>query len=104
MYNKEILLTLILLLASTGHAETMRCGTQVISEGLSALEVLDKCGEPDYKTTRYEEVIKKNPDKSEHKQTIVIEEWSYKGHAGQLRHFLTFANGRLRAITWGERE
>ncbi|NQD96555.1 DUF2845 domain-containing protein, partial [Pseudomonas sp. CrR25] len=47
---KRVLLTLILGCGSTlAHADTLRCGSQLVSVGDRSFEVERKCGEPAFR-------------------------------------------------------
>ena len=46
MTIKHISLALLLACASAAQAETLRCGSQLVSVGDRAFEVEQKCGEP----------------------------------------------------------
>lgn len=82
-------LVLALLLSSPAQAATtMRCGTQLVSEGDRAFEVEQKCGEPThrdlvgYTLSGYD------------RRELKIEEWVYGPTNGMLS-ILTFEGNRL---------
>lgn len=51
MSNTRFLIPAVIvsLFAVTASAESMRCGSQVITEGTTKFEVIEHCGEPDHK-------------------------------------------------------
>lgn len=81
-------LTLPLLAAAPAMADTMRCGSKLVSRGDRAFEVAAKCGEPanrdlvGYTLGSY--------DRREFK----MEEWVYGPDNGMLK-ILTFEGNRL---------
>lgn len=85
-----------LLLALTGvsslaQAETMRCGSQLVSLDDRRFEVLQKCGEPAYR-----DLVGYSLGPNERRE-YQIEEWVYGPDNGMLS-ILTFEGTRLRAI------
>lgn len=80
---------LALLMASlAANADTMRCGSKLVSVGDRAFEVLRKCGEPDQR----DEVgyLLGGYDRRE----LRIDEWIYGPRNGMLS-ILTFEGNRL---------
>ena len=85
-----------LLLALTGssslaQAETLRCGSQLVSLDDRRFEVLQKCGEPAFR-----DLVGYSLGPSERRE-YQIEEWVYGPDNGMLS-ILTFEGTRLRAI------
>lgn len=89
-------LTTTLLLALIGaapvaRAETLRCGSQLVSLDDRRFEVLKKCGEPAFR-----DVVGYALSANERRE-YQIEEWVYGPSNGMLS-ILTFEGSRLRAI------
>ncbi|UUY10188.1 DUF2845 domain-containing protein [Pseudomonas sp. J452] len=85
------LLCLALLLLGSGLAQagsSMRCGTQLVSEGDRAFEVERKCGEPSYRD------LVGYTLGSYDRREFKIEEWVYGPNNGMLS-ILTFEGNRL---------
>ena len=61
MRSSLIVVTLAALLPHAALADSMRCGKWVVNEQASAAEILDKCGEPQRKDVREEDVYSRNP-------------------------------------------
>jgi len=79
------------LLASRAEADTLRCGSQLISVGDRKSEVLGKCGEP-----RSQDLV--GYQRSFDRRTEVqIEEWVYPQSGGMVQ-YLRFVGGRLESI------
>lgn len=79
---------LVLALATPAGAETMRCGSGLVSLGDRTFEVLQKCGEPvhrdlvGYTLGSYD------------RREFTVEEWVYGPNNGMLS-ILTFEGNRL---------
>jgi hypothetical protein len=92
--DKRLLFALALT-AATGHAsaaDTLRCGSQLISVGDRSSEVLQKCGEP---VSRDLLGYKRSANRREEFQ---VEEWTY-GPNGGMYQYLRFDGNRLVQIT-----
>ncbi|KPU51979.1 hypothetical protein AN403_343 [Pseudomonas fluorescens] len=91
---RRVLTGLILALAASQAwaADTLRCGSQLISVGDRSSEVLQKCGEP---VSRDLLGYKRSADRREEFQ---VEEWTY-GPNGGMYQYLRFEGNRLKQIT-----
>lgn len=76
-----------------GQADTLRCGTQLVSTGDRTFEVERKCGAPSQRDFVGYEL---GPHA---RQERVIEEWVYGPTNGRLS-ILTFEGNRLVRIEW----
>ena len=94
MMNRRYALGLALLAfaGQTWAADTLRCGSQLISVGDRSGEVLQKCGEP---VARDPLGYKRSANRREEYQ---VEEWTY-GPNGGMYQFLRFEGNRLVQIT-----
>jgi hypothetical protein len=94
MMGKRLLLALTLALTANQAlaADTLRCGSQLISVGDRSSEVLHKCGEP---VSRDLLGYKRSADRREEFQ---VEEWTY-GPNGGMYQYLRFEGNRLVQIT-----
>ena len=77
--------------SSLAQAETMRCGSQLVSLDDRRFEVLQKCGEPVFR-----DLVGYSLGPNERRE-YQIEEWVYGPDNGMLS-ILTFEGTRLRAI------
>ncbi|MBS4080849.1 MULTISPECIES: DUF2845 domain-containing protein [Pseudomonas] len=73
-------------------SDTLRCGSQLVSLGDRASEVLQKCGEP---VGRDPLGYKRSANRREEFQ---VEEWTYGPNNGMYQ-YLRFEGNRLRQIT-----
>jgi len=64
-----------------------RCDTELVSDGMTPIEVLERCGEPEFELGwtdyRYPGLF------------VRVDEWSYNLGSNRFRRLLTFENGRL---------
>src|SRR5689334_2657154 len=87
-----ISLALVLAAGQAAAADTLRCGSQLISVGDRSSEVVQKCGEP---VSRDLLGYKRSADRREDFQ---VEEWTY-GPNGGMYQYLRFEGNRLKLIT-----
>jgi len=73
-------------------ADTLRCGSQLISVGDRSSEVLQKCGEP---AARDDLGYKRSVNRREE---YPVEEWTYGPNSGMYQ-YLRFEGNRLVQIT-----
>ncbi|WP_397449883.1 DUF2845 domain-containing protein [Pseudomonas sp. NA-150] len=70
------------------HADTLRCGSQLISAGDREFEVQQKCGEP---VSRNQIGYKRSANRREE---VAVDEWIYGPNNGMYQ-YLRFEGGRL---------
>ncbi|WP_213940725.1 DUF2845 domain-containing protein [Pseudomonas sp. dw_612] len=85
-------LTLAMAASQASAADTLRCGSQLISVGDRSSEVLQKCGQP---VARDALGYKRSTNRREEFQ---VEEWTY-GPNGGMYQYLRFEGNRLVQIT-----
>lgn len=88
--SRMLLLTL-LITPLIAQADTLRCGSQLVSLDDRRFEVLQKCGEPAFR-----DLVGYSLGPNERRE-YQIEEWVYGPDNGMLS-ILTFEGTRLRAI------
>lgn len=88
--SRTLLLTLLITPLMV-QAETLRCGSQLVSLDDRRFEVLQKCGEPAFR-----DLVGYSLGPNERRE-YQIEEWVYGPDNGMLS-ILTFEGTRLRAI------
>lgn len=76
-------------------AHALRCGSALVQEGDRKYDVLEKCGEPDFRDSRAGAFL---PGVG---PIDIIETWYYNRGPSRLLRVLTFHRGRLRAIEIG---
>ncbi|MGY2259340.1 DUF2845 domain-containing protein [Pseudomonas sp. SDO55104_S430] len=92
--GRQLLFALVLATSASPAfaADTLRCGSQLISVGDRAGEVLQKCGEP---VSRDMLGYKRSANRREE---FPVEEWTYGPKSGMYQ-FLRFEGNRLTQIT-----
>ena len=86
-------------IALPAAADSMRCGSSLISEGATAGEVLQKCGEPDSHTQISEPIYARRPNGTTYiVGTTTQEIWRYQRRSGQFPANLTFEGGVLKKL------
>jgi len=111
-----ILLSLVslILLCPRAEADTLRCGSRLVSVGDSREKAAEVCGEPDERTyeeafhdTWFSQLYDYRQDRYQAprliKGPIVLETWTYRFGANRLPHFLYFEDGRLIRIETGDK-
>jgi hypothetical protein len=101
----------LLILPTRGDAASLRCGSDLVSDGASKADVLLKCGEPMLKETRteYEGVKQKHHGTqtdvtTERVVQKTIDEWTYNFGSHRFIQVVVFENGKLvdvRSGTYG---
>ncbi|WP_085689777.1 MULTISPECIES: DUF2845 domain-containing protein [unclassified Pseudomonas] len=84
-------LGLALIASQATASDTLRCGSQLVSLGDRASEVLQKCGEP---VSRDLLGYKRSANRREEFQ---VEEWTY-GPSNGMYQYLRFEGNRLKQI------
>lgn len=99
---KKAVFLLCLALAAT-DALAFRCGRQLVHTGDHKLDVLEKCGEPEWTDQRI--AVRgsrlRHPygtlEQSEYEE-VLIDEWVYNFGPRKFKQFLQFENGVLKKI------
>jgi hypothetical protein len=95
MTRAMIAITLMVLIAGPGEADTVRCGSKIVKTGMSMDEVRQHCGEPTTKETE------EQPVRSGNRVTGVTEIhiWTYdRGTSAQAPAVLRFDVDKLMSI------
>jgi|SRR5690348_12555411 Protein of unknown function (DUF2845) len=100
MMTKVVSATLLLAIASFAvHAETLRCGSSLVSEGATEGFVLEKCGQPETKREITEPVMARGLNGNMYQTgTTTREIWRYKRSQGSFPAILTFEGGVLKKL------
>jgi hypothetical protein len=84
-------------------ADSMYCGSKLISSGDAKAEVLIKCGEPLLKERVGEKTMHKRYFDSIVSSTVSIEKWTYDMGYGHFLRILTFEGNTLINIELGDK-
>jgi hypothetical protein len=101
MRSQTILALLVVFMAgSPAYADSLRCGSKLVSEGDSSAEVREKCGTPDSKRDVEEPVQARGVNGQVYQVgTTRHEVWRYRRSQGSFPAVLTFdENGVLKKI------
>jgi hypothetical protein len=82
------------------------CGRNLVQEGDYMLQVVDRCGNPDYRNSRveYRSVVLRGSGLNQpgldliRQEPVNIEEWTYDFGRRRFMQWLYFENGRLLLI------
>ncbi len=81
------------------RADTLRCGSSLISVGAVAEYVLEKCGAPDSRTEVSEPIMARRRDGSAYQVGTTRQEiWRYQRAPGKFPAVLTFEDGVLKKL------
>jgi hypothetical protein len=96
----RIMVAALLAIASLPvQADTLRCGSSLISEGASEGYVTDKCGTPDSKQEITEPVMARGLNGNTYQVgTTTKQIWRYKRSPGSFPAILTFEGGVLKKL------
>ena len=82
-----LLMPVLLMPALPAASDEMRCGESLVERGFTPLEVLERCGPPQFEMRwsdyRYPGIW------------VRVDEWTYHLGSNKFRRLLTFENGRL---------
>lgn len=93
------LLVLAAVMPLAAQADSMRCGKWVVNEQASQAEILEKCGEPQRKEVREEDVYSRNPAGFTNKQGVKTTElWYYKRSTQALEMVVQIVDGKVTSI------
>jgi len=99
----KLVVTLVLALAASAvvHADSMRCGTKIVSESATLDELVKKCGQPQDRKIEKEDVYAINPNGARVKTggQTVRERWIYKATPGALPMAVEIVDGKIVSIT-----
>lgn len=101
--NRRIAALLLLSVAAWQPAGAFYCGRELVQEGDYKLQVLQKCGEPDYHESRveYRSVVPRGAGIGQpgldivRQEPVQIDEWTYDFGRHRFMQRLYFENGRL---------
>ena len=92
-------LIVLSLISASAPAESMRCGSSIVDETTSAAMILKKCGEPQSKQVRTEDVYAPALQGGTRKNgTRTIEVWIYQRSSGSLPMAVTIIDGKVTRV------
>jgi len=88
-------LLFVVLLPSALVAAEYRCADKIISAGNTSVDLLMKCGEPDWKQSHSEAIIETIDKDSKRKTTITVEEWTYNLGPDRFMRIFKLRDGKV---------
>jgi hypothetical protein len=97
---KKILALALLSSIAPAQADNFRCGKWIVNESLSVTELVAKCGEPDSREKRTEELYGRNVGGGMYKTgaVSVIETWTFKRGTTAAPMVVTIVDGKIESI------
>lgn len=105
MKRATMLLCLLMLTAALPrgvYADSLSCSGGIISTDDRSIDVLAKCGPPDFKDSHQEEVIQRLDGNTKQKVFVTVEEWTYNFGPSQFMRIVVLRNGRVSEIQVGD--
>lgn len=96
MYRFIVLALLAVLAATPARAETLRCGSKIVTTGMTQTEVKKYCGQPSSRDVEDHDVRAGNRVVG----TTQVHIWTYNRASGQNAAVLTFDQDKLMSITF----
>lgn len=89
----------LLAIAAPASADTLRCGSSLISEGAHVSYVLAKCGAPDSRREISEPIMARRPNGTVYQVGVTVQEiWRYERAPGKFPAVMTFEGGVLKKL------
>lgn len=98
--HHALAITAALTVHQPAAAESMRCGQSLVNETTSIAELLQKCGEPQQKSSTTEDVYATNAAGHRYKTgaTSTRERWTYDRGPQAFRMVVTIVDGAVKSI------
>lgn len=89
------------LLPTLSYGDSFSCDGGIVSSGDAAVGLIMKCGQPEWKESRTEEIIDTSDKDVKRKTYITVEEWTYDFGPQQFLRIVTLRNGVIAGIRTG---
>jgi len=93
---------LALLLPSRSSADSISCDRGIVSSGDRAGDLLVKCGEPEWRDSRTEEIVERFGVETKRTTTVTVEDWTYNFGPYQFMRIVTLRNGVVSEVRTGQ--
>ena len=84
------------------YADSISCDGGIVSSGDPAVELLMKCGNPEWKESRQEEITDLINPNLKQRTYITVDEWTYNYGPEQFMRIITLRNGVITRINTGK--
>jgi hypothetical protein len=91
----RIVLVLLLAFKQSVADESMRCGSSLVTSSYTVAELLKKCGEPNTKEVRVEDVRARGVYGYIKVGETTIETWTYQRSSRALPRVVTIVDGKI---------
>ena len=102
---KSLILIILLVIGLNpfqAYADSISCDEGIVSSGDTAVDLVMKCGQPEWKDSRTEKIVDKSDKDIKRKTYITIEEWTYNFGPSRFLRIVTLRNGVITEIGTGK--
>ena len=92
---------ILFLLPTWSYADSISCDGGIVSSGDAAVDLIVKCGKPEWKESYQEEITDQVNPNLRHRTYIALEEWTYNFGPQQFLRIVTLRNGVIAGIRTG---
>lgn len=95
---------ILFVLTESAQADSMRCGSRIVTTGDSKAEVLMECGEPSFREVVGEKTVyRRFFYLFGESYTVLVEKWTYNLGSTQFLRILTFEGDTLVDVELGDK-
>lgn len=98
----RIIILAITLFPFQAQADSLSCDGGIVSTGDAVVDLLMKCGKPDWKESHREEITDRYAPNAKQRIYITVEQWTYNFGTHQLIRTVTLRNGVITDIKTGQ--
>lgn len=91
----------LIVCATQAAADSISCDGGIVSSGNSAADLLIKCGRPEWKDSRTEEIVDEINRDMRNRTYVTVEDWTYNFGTNQFLRIVTLRNGVVSRIRTG---
>jgi hypothetical protein len=96
--SSSFVLLFLFLLPFRSYADSISCSGGIVSSGDRAVDLLIKCGQPEWKDTRSEEIVEGLGRDARRSTFVTEEDWTYNFGPDQFMRIVTIRNGVISEI------
>jgi hypothetical protein len=97
----HVLVLAICLLPALSHADSISCDGGIVSGGESAVDLIMKCGQPEWKESYQEEIVDRSGPGQKQRTYVTVERWTYNFGPQQFLRIVTLRNGMIAGVRTG---
>ena len=84
------------------YADSISCDRGIVSNGDPVVDLVVKCGQPEWKDTRTEEIVDRLDHDSKRKTYVTVEDWTYNFGPDAFMRIVTVRNGVVTEVRTGQ--